>query len=246
VIDDNVFCEQCGASIAVSTKFCPDCGSSQSGQMKAADPGYQESQQDVHPHPIVSQRSDGPEELFLRQSPLRQSPPCPRCGAEYPHTEFYADGSVFCHREGLIVGRVDVPPRGWYLMLDDPSRQLYWDPSSGWSGPARPAETDTKPFPVERLVTMTPTATARQAPPSKAGGAAPGSGSSGAITLIAMPFILIGALVSGLWRLAGVLAVCAVIAAFIWGGTTEAHARCFVHELGAPGLLNAIACVVEH
>jgi hypothetical protein len=89
-------------------------------------------------------------------------------------------------------------------------------------------------------------ATARQTPPSKAGGAAPGSGSSGAITLIAIPFILVGALVSGLWRLAGVLAVCAVIAAFIWGGTTEAHLRCVAHELGAPGLLNAIACVVEH
>lgn len=89
-------------------------------------------------------------------------------------------------------------------------------------------------------------ATARQTPPSKAGGAAPGSGSSGAITLIAIPFILIGALVSGLWRLAGVLVVCAVIAAFIWGGTTEAHVRCVAHELGAPGLLNAIACVVEH
>jgi zinc-ribbon domain len=89
-------------------------------------------------------------------------------------------------------------------------------------------------------------ATVRQTPPSKAGGAAPGSGSSGAVTLIAIPFILIGALVSGLWRLAGVLVVCAVIAGFIWGGTTEAHARCFAHELGAPGLLNAIACVVEH
>jgi zinc-ribbon domain len=89
-------------------------------------------------------------------------------------------------------------------------------------------------------------ATAHQTPPSKAGGAATGSGTPGAITLVAIPFILIGALVSGLWRLAGVLVVCAVIAGFIWGGTTEAHARCFAHELGAPGLLNAIACVVEH
>lgn len=89
-------------------------------------------------------------------------------------------------------------------------------------------------------------AAARQTPPSKASGAATGSASSGAITLIAIPFILVGALVSGLWRLAGVLGVCAMIAAFIWGGTTEAHVRCVAHELGAPGLLNSIACVVEH
>src|SRR5450759_561256 len=98
---------------------------------------------------------------------MTRSPPCPRCGAEYPDTELYPDGSVFCSREGLIVGRVDVPPRGWYLMFDDPSRQLYWDPDSGWSGMARPAERDTKPFPVERLARMvtTPTDGTKTCPP---------------------------------------------------------------------------------
>jgi hypothetical protein len=93
---------------------------------------------------------------------------------------------------------------------------------------------------------MAQQATARQTPPSKVSRAATGSANSAAITFIAIPFILVGALVSGLWRLAGVFAVFAVIAAFIWGGTTEAHVRCLAHELGAPGLLNSIACVVEH
>jgi hypothetical protein len=56
----------------------------------------------------------------------------------------------------------------------------------------------------------------------------------------------VGLLIHGIWRIVLALAVIAGIAAFIWGGTNDAHLRCVDHRLGAPGLLDSLACIVEH
>jgi hypothetical protein len=49
-----------------------------------------------------------------------------------------------------------------------------------------------------------------------------------------------------IWRLALVLLVVGVIVGYIWGGSNNAQERCLAHRLGAPGLLNSLACVFEH
>jgi hypothetical protein len=188
---------------------------------------------------------------------------CSGCGAEQLPTDTTASDTRE-PREIQATGDRSGPPIVKTSMMAPPETSwpppplaMRSSPSSNASEPAirghaeqtrglSPASSEPRSLTPPAPLSMAQHATVGQTPRSKVSGTATGSANPAAITLIAIPFILVGALVSGLWRLAGVLAVFAVIAAFIWGGTTEAHVRCLAHELGAPGLLNSIACVVEH
>jgi hypothetical protein len=56
----------------------------------------------------------------------------------------------------------------------------------------------------------------------------------------------VGALFAFLWKLVIFVLVVGAIAGFIWGGSNDAHLRCLDHRLGAPGLIDSLACVFEH
>ena len=73
-------------------------------------------------------------------------------------------------------------------------------------------------------------------------GARPQRDSSGAEAAI----IGVGALFAFLWKLVIFVLVVGAIAGFIWGGSNDAHLRCLDHRLGAPGLIDSLACVFEH
>jgi hypothetical protein len=60
------------------------------------------------------------------------------------------------------------------------------------------------------------------------------------------PILIAGITIAVIWRLLVVLIVVAGVAAYIWGGSNAAHDRCILHRLGAPGLVDSIACILEH
>jgi len=61
-----------------------------------------------------------------------------------------------------------------------------------------------------------------------------------------MPLVIAAGVASWLWGILVLLVCIAAIAVFIWGGSNEAHLRCLDHRLGAPGLVDSAACIVEH
>jgi hypothetical protein len=73
-------------------------------------------------------------------------------------------------------------------------------------------------------------------------GARPQRDSSGTEAAI----IGVGALFAFLWKLVIFALVAGAIVGFIWGGSNDAHLRCLDHRLGAPGLIDSLACVFEH